>query len=167
MGPSNALEGTGIMLVSGDRALVGAVENELAKMTGKLKDLGPKPELAAGFKLLGNLFLMFLTSGFADLLMLGRALEIPPEEAASLFEFFNPGPSIPARIGRVLAAPYDDPSWTLGMARKDARLMLDEASRKGVALAVLPAIAARMDQVIGEGHAARDWSVLAKNALSG
>ena len=30
----------------------------------------------------------------------------------------------------------------------------------------LPAIAARMDVVIGEGHAESDWTVLAKDALA-
>ena len=51
------------------------------------------------------------------------------------------------------------------MARKDARLMLDEAKRAELALAVLPAIADRMDVVIAEGHAKSDWTVLAKDAL--
>jgi 3-hydroxyisobutyrate dehydrogenase len=53
------------------------------------------------------------------------------------------------------------------MARKDARLMLDEAARARVPLEVLPAIAARMDAVIAAGHGGDDWSVLAKDALTG
>jgi 3-hydroxyisobutyrate dehydrogenase len=51
------------------------------------------------------------------------------------------------------------------MARKDARIMLEETERANLALAVLPAIAARMDTVIAEGFGAHDWTVLAKDAL--
>jgi 3-hydroxyisobutyrate dehydrogenase len=167
MGPENALKSTGLMLVSGPRELVDPVRPELAKMTGTLHDLGPRPETAAAFKLLGNLFLMFLTTGMADVLALAKALGVPSADAAGLFDLFNPGASLPARMKRMLEARYDEPSWALSMARKDTRLMLEEAERSAVPLAVLPAIAARMDAVIAEGHGARDWSVLAKDALSG
>jgi 3-hydroxyisobutyrate dehydrogenase len=60
---------------------------------------------------------------------------------------------------------YAEPSWELSMARKDARLMLEEAARAKVPLAVLPAIAARMDAVIAEGHGSDDWTVLGKDSL--
>jgi 3-hydroxyisobutyrate dehydrogenase len=40
--------------------------------------------------------------------------------------------------------------------------MLDEAARANVPMAVLPAIAARMDEVIAEGHGNADWTVLGK-----
>jgi 3-hydroxyisobutyrate dehydrogenase len=165
MGPQNALESTGAMLVSGDRALVARARPLLEPMTGKVQDLGERPDAAAAFKLLGNLFLMFLQTGFSDMLALARALGVPPEDAASLFGFFNPGASLEARMKRMTAMKWSEPSWELAMARKDARLMLDEAGRAGVPLEVLPAIAARMDRVIAEGHGGDDWSVLAKDAL--
>ena len=166
MGPQNALESTGIMLASGDRARFDALSPELSRMTGKLVYLGPQPERAAGFKLLGNLFLMFLTSGVADMLALAKALGISPAEATSLFEHFNPGAQIAARARRVLEADFAHPSWELSMARKDARLMLDESQRHGVPLAVLPAIAAEMDRWIARGHAGDDWTVIARDALT-
>ena len=165
MGPSNALEGTGLMLLSGDRALVERVRPMLAPMTGKLVDLGSKPDAAASVKLLGNLFLMFLTSGLADMIALAKALGVPPAEAVTLFEHFNPGATIGARAKRMLDGNFSDPSWELSMARKDARIMLDEAQAKGTALAVLPAIAARMDALIAEGHGGDDWTVMAKDSV--
>lgn len=51
------------------------------------------------------------------------------------------------------------------MARKDARLILEEVVGADVPLAIVPAIAARMDAVIAQGHGAKDWTVLAKDAL--
>ncbi len=165
MGPQNALESTGVMLASGDRARFDALAPELSKMTGKLVYQGPAPERAAAFKLLGNLFLMFMTSGMADMLALGKAQGITAAEAATLFESFNPGATLPARLKRIVEADFDHPSWELVMARKDARLMLEEAGRGGVSLAVLPAIAAEMDRWLEGGFAHKDWTIVAKKSL--
>jgi 3-hydroxyisobutyrate dehydrogenase len=162
MGPQNTLESTGLMLVSGERGRVDRVKGELAKMTGKLVDLGERVDQAAAFKLFGNLFLMFFTGGLAEIFTLARALDVEPEVAATLFEHFNPGKTIEARIERMLAGDHTKPSWELAMARKDARIMLDEAAAHGRPLPMLPAIAARMDALIAEGHGKDDWTVLAK-----
>jgi 3-hydroxyisobutyrate dehydrogenase len=165
MGPQNALESSGIMMASGDRARFDLLSPELSKMTGKLIYMGPRPERAAGFKLLGNMFLMFMTTGMADVLALAKAEGIAPADAAGLFDQFNPGAMVPARLKRMLEGDFSHPSWELAMARKDARLMIEEAARGKVPLAVLPAIAAEMDRWIGKGHAHDDWTVVAKDSL--
>jgi 3-hydroxyisobutyrate dehydrogenase len=51
------------------------------------------------------------------------------------------------------------------MARKDAGLMLEEAKKAGVHLAVIPAIAEEMDRWIEKGYGQRDWSVIAKDNI--
>lgn len=165
MGPQNALESTGLMLISGDRATVDSVTPSLSAMTGKLEYLGDKPEQAAAFKLLGNMFLMFLTTGLADMLGLAKALDVTPTDASKLFDMFNPGATLGARMKRMTDGKFSPPSWELSMARKDARIMSEEAARSGVPLAVLPAIAARMDAVIAEGHGGDDWTVLGKDVI--
>lgn len=167
MGPQNAREGTGVMLASGDRARFQRVEPELSKMTGQVRYLGSRPERAAAFKLLGNLFLLSMTTGFFDLLGLAKAMEIEPGEAAGLFDWLNFGATAPARIRRILEGDFEDPSWTLAMARKDAGLMMAEAERGNVRLAAIPAIAEQMDRFIADGHAGHDWTVMAKDALEG
>jgi 3-hydroxyisobutyrate dehydrogenase len=163
MGPQNAAESTGLMLISGDRATVERAKPLLAPMTGKLVELGERVDAAAAFKLMGNLFLMALTAGCADMLALAKAMHVPAAEAATLFDHFNPGTTIGSRIKRMTEAQFAQPSWELAMARKDARLMQEEADAAQVALALLPAIAARMDTVIAEGHGALDWTVIAKD----
>jgi 3-hydroxyisobutyrate dehydrogenase len=165
MSPANALERKGLMMLSGDRALFDALEPALSKTTGKLLYFGPKPERAAGIKLLGNLFLMFMTDGLAEALNLAKALDIPREEVSALFGVFNQGPTIPLRIQRMMSGDYSRPSWELGMARKDARLMMEAAQEGGKPLAVLPAIAQELDRWIERGHAHEDWTVIAKDAL--
>jgi 3-hydroxyisobutyrate dehydrogenase len=101
----------------------------------------------------------------ADVLALAKAEGIAPADAAGLFDQFNPGAMVPARLKRMLEGDFSHPSWELAMARKDARLMIEEAARGKVPLAVLPAIAAEMDRWIGKGHAHDDWTVVAKDSL--
>jgi len=163
MGPQNALEGTGLMLASGDRARFDRLAPELSKMTGKLVYLGEAPERAAAMKLLGNLFLMFFTSGVVEMMTLARALGVAPAEAAALFEHFNPGQTLHARVKRVTDAAFQPPSWELAMARKDARLMLEAVP----SLPMLPAIAAEMDRWIARGFGNHDWTVMALDAVTG
>jgi 3-hydroxyisobutyrate dehydrogenase len=100
------------------------------------------------------------------MLTLAKALDISPADATSLFDHFNPGQSLGARAKRMIDADFVHPSWELAMARKDARLMLEEAKRSDASLAVLPAIAAEIDRFIARGHAHDDWTVIAKDALA-
>ena len=82
-----------------------------------------------------------------------------------LFDAFNPATMLGARVKRMVSGEFSSPSWELQMARKDARLMLEEGERHGVPLTMLPAIAATMDRFIERGHGRDDWMVIAKDAL--
>jgi 3-hydroxyisobutyrate dehydrogenase len=163
MGPQNALESTGLMLISGDADRIATLRPALEQMTGKLLVMGDDPKAAASFKLMGNLFLMFLTSGLADMLALAKALGVPPGDVGALLAAFNPGTTVAARLKRMTDGNFHEASWELSMARKDARLMQAEADRAQVPLAVLPAIAARMDALLAQGHGHDDWTVMAKD----
>jgi 3-hydroxyisobutyrate dehydrogenase len=165
MGPQNALESTGIMMVSGDRDLVARVTPLLSPMTGKLVDLGARVDRAAAFKLIGNLLLMALAAGFTDMMTLGAAVNVTPAEIRELFTFFNPGVSLPARYTKMSQGDYLPPSWELAMARKDARLMQEEVARAGLALAALPTLIAQMDAAIERGFGHLDWTVIGKDLV--
>jgi len=163
MGPQNALESTGLMLLSGERARVERVKPLVTPMTGKVLDLGERPDAAAAFKLMGNTFLMAFTAGIGDMLGLAKACGIAADEAVGLFEHFNPGTFTLPRARRMAGGEFAQPSWELAMARKDARLVEGETHAANVALTLLPAIAAKMDAMIDRGHAHDDWSVIAKD----
>jgi 3-hydroxyisobutyrate dehydrogenase len=166
MGPPNALESTGVMLVSGDQAVIKKTESELSKMTGKLMNLGPDEGKAAGIKLIGNLFLLSLTAGLADALSLAKAQGIAANDVADLFNSWNPGAMIPARLKRIIDADFENPSWELNMARKDAGLMLSAARDGEKKLNVIPVIADEMDKWIKKGHGNDDWSIITKDSIS-
>ena len=165
MGPQNALESTGFMLVSGDQSVIEKYEAALSEMTGKLLNFGEEEGKAAGIKLSGNLFLLSLTAGLADALALAKVHGITPSELLTLFNTWNPGAMAPARLKKISDAKFNEPSWELNMARKDAGLMIAAASEAGTTLAIIPAIATVMDQWIAKGHGNDDWSVIAKDSL--
>ncbi|MGN6640568.1 MAG: NAD(P)-dependent oxidoreductase [Mucilaginibacter sp.] len=165
MGPSNALESTGYMLVSGDRSVMEKASPKLSKMTGKLMDLGPEEGKAAGMKLVGNLFLLAFTTGLSDALALGKAQGISPDDIAQLFSVWNPAAAVSARLKRMTDANFSQPSWELQMARKDAGLMLSGAEDGGTHLVTIPAIAAEMDKWIAAGHGNDDWMIISKESI--
>jgi len=168
MGPINALEGTGSMLVSGDQDVIKKIEPELSKMTGKVINFGTETNRAAGMKLVGNLFLISMTAGLSDVFALAKSAGIDNSDVATLFNAWNPAGLVPARIERMSTQNFDNPSWELSMARKDAGLMIQEVERgNGKAhLTAIPAIAAEMDRWISRGHGGDDWTVIAKDNVS-
>jgi 3-hydroxyisobutyrate dehydrogenase len=166
MGPSNALDSTGYMLVSGDQTVISKVEADLSKMTGKLLNFGAEEGKAAGMKLIGNSFLVTFVAGIADMLSLAKALQIPSSDISTLFDSWNPGAGLPARLKKMTSNTFDQPSWELSMARKDTQLFIDTAAKGGTKLAVIPAIATEMDRWIKSGHGNQDWTVIGKDAVS-
>lgn len=162
MGPANAAEGSGLMLVSGDPARHDALLGALQPMTGKVLYLGPAPERAAAFKLFGNLTLIGMMGVLGDVNRLAHAVGIGTAEAFSLFEHFNPGQFLPARAARIAGGDFSRPSFEVAMARKDVRLMIEEAARHGVDLFVMPGVAAMYDAAIARGEGALDSAAAAR-----
>ncbi|RZK17291.1 MAG: NAD(P)-dependent oxidoreductase, partial [Pedobacter sp.] len=165
MGPPNALESTGSMLVSGDQEVIKKLHPELSKMAGQVLNFGEEEGRAAGIKLAGNLFLISLTAGLSDALALAKSLGVPTADVATLFASWNPGTGVPARLNKILTGDYSKPSWELDMARKDAGLMISAADEQNITLSVLPSVVATMDTWIEKGHGSDDWSVIAKDNL--
>ena len=162
MGPQNALESTGYMLVSGNQNLVKKLEPQLSALTGKLINFGEETGKAAAMKLTGNLFLVAFTAGIADTLSFAHALNISISDLTQLFDNWNPGSSLPARLKRMTANDFSDASWRLDMARKDTGLIMQETANKNVHLRVIPAVATLMDEWIEKGHGKDDWTIIGK-----
>lgn len=162
MGPVNALEGTGFILVSGDEEVIGGLSSHLSKMTGQLLHFGTEVGKAAAMKLAGNAFLVCLTAGLRETLVLSKALEVSVGDLLTLFDSWNPGAGVSARIKRMTSADHSKPSWELNMARKDTQLFLDAG---GAELVLMPVIAGLMDAFIGKGFGGQDWTVMGKGIV--
>ena len=164
MGPGNALAGTGVMLLAGDQARCDALLPDLQPMTGKVAYLGQDPQRAAAFKLFGNLAIIGIIGMLGDINRLAHAVGITTEDAFSLFEHFDPGLTLRARATRIESADVHAPSFEMAMARKDVRLMMEEAARGGVELCLMPAVAAMFDAAIARGEGALDMVAAARVA---
>lgn len=162
MAPANALEGSGLMLVSGEKVRHDALLPALQKMTGNVIYLGEAPERAAAFKLFGNLTLIGMMGVLGDVNRLAHAVGIPTSEAFSLFKHFNPGQLLPSRAARIESGDLTSPSFEVSMARKDVRLMIEEAQRGGIDLFVMPGVAAMFDAAIARGEGALDAAAAAR-----
>jgi len=165
MGPMNALESTGMMIVSGDASVVKEIEPDLLKMTGTLENLGEGTDKAAAYKLLGNHMFLAISAGITDTFTIGKSLGIETEEIVDFIENMSSAP-MKARVARLMMKNYDTPTWELLMARKDARLMQEEAERANTPLMVMPALGKVMDSFIANGDGGKDWTVFSKNAVS-
>jgi 3-hydroxyisobutyrate dehydrogenase-like beta-hydroxyacid dehydrogenase len=159
MAPQAARDGGGVMLVSGAQPTFAAVEGELTEMTGHLWYLGERPDKASALKLCGNQMLFFIVAGLADVYATGLAAGLSPLETFELFSHFKPAGAIDLR-GKKMAEGNFAAAFELTMARKDVRLIQETAAAGGVPLHVLPAIAARMDELVAAGHGAEDVAVL-------
>ena len=162
MGPPAARNAQGSMLVSGPKVLFERVKADLSKMTGRLEYLGERTDLAAVNKLFGNAMIIGLSSVMADILTLAQASGVDAGDAIKLLGLLDLNSMVSGR-GVNMSKGNFTASFELVMARKDVGLMLATAGNRP--LAVLPSIAARMDQLIAAGHGAEDASVLAVDAV--
>ncbi|AMO93076.1 NAD-dependent glycerol-3-phosphate dehydrogenase family protein [Collimonas fungivorans] len=162
MGPPAARNAQGIMMVTGPKALFESVQADLAKMTGRLEYLGERSDLAAVNKLFGNAMIIGLSAVIADILTLAQASGVDGEDAIKLLGLLDLNGMVTGR-GLNMAKGNFTASFELAMARKDVRLMLETSGNRP--MAALPAVAARMDQLIAAGHGAADASALGIDAV--
>jgi 3-hydroxyisobutyrate dehydrogenase len=158
MSPQMCRDATGLMLVSGPQSIVDSIRPALEQMTGEVWYFGEGGELAAAYKIFGNSMIFAITAGLADVLAMARNVGIAPADAAALFSKFRIGGIIPMRAEKMAQGDLSA-TFELTMARKDIRLMIEAAGSEP--LAVLPGIAARMDEAIAAGHGKDDMGAIA------
>jgi 3-hydroxyisobutyrate dehydrogenase len=162
MGPPAARNAQGSMMVSGPKAVFDPVQGELARMTGRLEYLGARGDLAAANKLFGNALIIGLGGTVADVLSIAAGAQVDAVDAVKLLGLLDLN-AMTARIGATMAQRDFTPTFELSMARKDVALMLQTAGDRP--MAALSGVAARMDQLIGQGHGHAGTGIMAKDAV--
>jgi len=162
MGPAAARNAQGSMMVSGPPAVFDPVQGELARMTGRLEYLGARGDLAAANKLFGNALIIGLGGTVADVLSIAAGAQVDAVDAVKLLGLLDLN-AMTARIGGAMAQRDFTPTFELSMARKDVALMLQTAGERP--MAALSGVAARMDQLIGQGHGHAGTGIMAKDAV--
>ncbi len=163
MSPQMCRDAAGLMVVAGPKAVFDLVRPSLEKMTGEVWYVGERPDLAAAYKIFGNALLFVITAGIADVLAMAKSVGVPPQDAAGLFSKFKVGSVVAARAEKIARGDFAA-TFELTMARKDIRLMIEAAGQEP--LAVLPAIAKRMDEAIANGHGKDDLGAMAAQSVS-
>src|SRR5215831_17369905 len=158
MSPQMCRDGKGLIMVSGPAADFDLVQEALSRMTGDVWYLGERTELAAAYKLFGNSMLFAINAGLTDVLAMAGNIGVSGDEALALFSRFNTSMAIPMRGQKMVKRDFSA-MFELAMARKDVRLMLESAGQQP--LIVLPALAARMDEMIAAGHGRDDVAAIA------
>lgn len=162
MGPPAARNAQGTMMVAGPKALYESVKADLAKMTGRVEYFGERADIAAVNKLFGNAMIIGVAAVMADVFTIAQASNVSADDAIRTLGFFDLNSLVSGR-GAAMAKGNFTASFELTMARKDVRLMLETAGSRP--MSALPAVAARMDQLIAAGHGADDASVLGIDAV--
>jgi 3-hydroxyisobutyrate dehydrogenase len=162
MGPAAARNAQGSMMVAGPKALFEQVQPELAKMTARLEFMGERPDIAAVNKLFGNATIIGMLGVLSDVLTIAQANNVDGADAVKLLGWLDLNAMVAGRGGAMAKGNFNL-SFELAMARKDVRLMIETCGDRP--LAALPAVAARMDQLIAAGHGDKDTTVLAMDAV--
>lgn len=159
MGPAAAKQAKGIMLVAGPVERFERVRDGLTAMTGELWHVGTRTDLAAVYKLFGNAANLSVIGVIADVMRLADATDVPRSGAMEMLAKVNLNHPFGIRGTMLVSGAYDT-SFTLDVARKDLRLMLETAGEEPVPM--LAALAARMDDVIAAGQGSQDFAIIGK-----
>jgi 3-hydroxyisobutyrate dehydrogenase len=159
MGPPTALEATGVMLVSGNAALVDRVRGALEAMCSDLRYLGERPDAAAIYKLMGNAMIFAVVAGINDALRIGEQQQLTREQIYALFDFFDPCGQVRGRGVRMSGEDYA-PVWTVDMAHKDAVAMQTAAHHERLPL--VDAVEALLRSVSDRGLGGLDLAAVAQ-----
>jgi 3-hydroxyisobutyrate dehydrogenase len=109
-------------------------------------------------KLVINSWLVILVEGLAETIAFAEAIGIDPERFLETIEGGPVGPAYAQLKGKMMIAREFDPSFSLALARKDARLVLEAAERHGFDAALVEVVAGKMDEAIAAGHGDEDMA---------
>lgn len=159
MGPGAARTAKGMMLVAGPTARFESVREALTDMTGELWYLGERSDLAAVYKLFGNAAGLSVVGVIADVMRLADSANVDRTGVLEMLAKVNLNGPLTMR-GTMMATGKYEPNFTLDVARKDLRLMLETAGDAPTPM--LSALAARMDEEIANGQGSEDFAVIGK-----
>jgi 3-hydroxyisobutyrate dehydrogenase len=96
--------------------------------------------------------------GLAESVALAEGLGVDPEQFLGIIDGGPLGPPYAKLKGSMMIARSYDPSFTLALAAKDARLALEAAREAGLELPALAAIRAQLERGVELGHGDSDMA---------
>jgi 3-hydroxyisobutyrate dehydrogenase len=121
-------------------------------------DLGDEVGAATRMKLVVNAWLLALTEGLAEAVLLAEGLGVEPGAFLDIIDGGPMGPPYARMKGTMMIERAYDPSFALALARKDAGLAEAAASAAGLELPLLGVIGERMQAAMDAGHGEDDMA---------
>jgi 3-hydroxyisobutyrate dehydrogenase len=108
-------------------------------------------------KIVVNGWVVGVVGLLAETIALAETLEVDPQR---FFDAVDGGaldlPYARTKGALMIKHSFDDPSWRLALARKDAELILEAASAHGLELPIMEAVAGRLRRAERDGHGDED-----------
>jgi 3-hydroxyisobutyrate dehydrogenase len=129
--------------------------------------LGDEPGASTRMKLVLNTWLLALVEGLAESVALAEGLGVDPAAFLEIIDGGPLGPPYAKMKGTMMIERSYEPSFSLGLAAKDARLALEAAADAGLDLPALRAIRAQLEAAVEQGHGEADMAAAVEASLPG
>ena len=162
-----AEQGKLIVIASGDAGARERCAPVFDAVGARTVALGDEPGASTRMKLVLNAWLVSLVEGLAESIALAEGLGVDP---AGFLEIIDGGPLGPAYAkmkGTMMIERSYEPSFSLALAAKDARLALDAAEAFGLELPALRAIRAQLEKAVEQGHGDADMAAAVEASRPG
>jgi 3-hydroxyisobutyrate dehydrogenase len=162
-----AEQGKLIVIASGDAGARERCAPVFDAVGARTVALGDEPGASTRMKLVLNAWLVSLVEGLAESIALAEGLGVDP---AGFLEIIDGGPLGPAYAkmkGTMMIERSYEPSFSLALAAKDARLALDAAEASGLELPALSAIRAQLEKAVEQGHGDADMAAAVEASRPG
>ena len=162
-----AEQGKLIVIASGDAGARERCAPVFDAVGARTIALGDEPGASTRMKLVLNAWLVSLVEGLAESVALAEGLGVDP---AGFLEIIDGGPIGPAYAkmkGTMMIERSYEPSFSLALAAKDARLALDAADASGLELPALRAIRAQLEKAVEQGHGDADMAAAVEASRPG
>ena len=146
------------VLASGDAAARERCAPVFDAIAARVVDLGDKPGTGTRMKLVLNAWLVALIEGLAETVALAEGLELDPAEFLDIIDGGPLGPPYAKMKGTMMIERSYEPSFSLALAAKDARLAVDAAKRAGLDLPALAAIRDQLERGVEQSHGDEDMA---------
>jgi 3-hydroxyisobutyrate dehydrogenase len=129
--------------------------------------LGDEPGAGTRMKLVLNAWLLALVEGLAESVTLAETLGADPARFLEIIDGGPLGPPYAKMKGTMMIERSYEPSFSLALAAKDARLALEAAEAQGLELPALRAIRAQLEKAVELGHGDEDMAAAVEAGRAG
>jgi 3-hydroxyisobutyrate dehydrogenase len=155
-----AEQGNLIVLASGPAAAKERCAPAFEPVAARVVDLGEEVGAGTRMKLVLNAWLLALTEGLAESVLLAEGLGVDPETFLDVIDGGPMGPPYAKMKGTMMIERSYDPSFALALARKDAGLVEEAARGAGLNLPLARLIGERQQAAVDAGHGESDMAAV-------